>query len=244
MEVSYIGFMSQNIKAIYGQDINITLKEDAEILEEVVVVGYGSQKKSDVTGAIATVMAKDIENIPVNDFGSALAGRSAGVQVITPSGKPNGGFSIRVRGVTSINAGNEPLYVVDGVPTSDTKSINPSEIENITVLKDASSAAIYGNAGANGVVLITTKKGRKGEAKVELNAYYGVPYWTTNVLCTVCRDCGNIDPNTLMSCPKCGSKNIDYGTRVIGYLKLISNFSKGRQVEANKRFYQGGMKLV
>ena len=79
---------------------------------------------------------------------------------------------------------------------------------------------------------------------IELNAYYGVPYWTTNVLCTVCRDCGNIDPNTLMSCPKCGSKNIDYGTRVIGYLKLISNFSKGRQVEANKRFYQGGMKIV
>lgn len=85
----------------------------------------------------------------MNDFGSALAGRSAGVQVITPSGKPNEGFlSIRVRGATSINAGNEPLYVVDGVPTSDTKTINPSEIESITVLKDASSAAIYGNAGA------------------------------------------------------------------------------------------------
>lgn len=154
-------------------DAECNFRGRCEKLDEVVVVGYSVQKKKDITGAVSTVLAKDIENIPVNDFGSALAGRSAGVQVITPSGKPNEGFSIRVRGATSINAGNEPLYVVDGVPTSDTKTINPSEIESITVLKDASSAAIYGNAGANGVVLITTKRGRKGEAQIELNAYYG-----------------------------------------------------------------------
>ncbi len=173
LQYSFLGYLSQEKRIGDNRMLNVTLEEDVKKLDEVVVVGYSVQKKKDITGAVSTVLAKDIENIPVNDFGSALAGRSAGVQVITPSGKPNEGFSIRVRGATSINAGNEPLYVVDGVPTSDTKTINPSEIESITVLKDASSAAIYGNAGANGVVLITTKRGRKGEAQIELNAYYG-----------------------------------------------------------------------
>ena len=173
LQYSFLGYLSQEKRIGDNRVLNVTLEEDVKKLDEVVVVGYSVQKKKDITGAVSTVLAKDIENIPVNDFGSALAGRSAGVQVITPSGKPNEGFSIRVRGATSINAGNEPLYVVDGVPTSDTKTINPSEIESITVLKDASSAAIYGNAGANGVVLITTKRGRKGEAQIELNAYYG-----------------------------------------------------------------------
>ena len=173
LQFSFLGYLPQERKIGSNRNLNIVLEEDVKKIDEVVVVGYSVQKKKDITGAVSTILAKDIENIPVNDFGSALAGRSAGVQVITPSGKPNEGFSIRVRGATSINAGNEPLYVVDGVPTSDTKTINPSEIESITVLKDASSAAIYGNAGANGVVLITTKKGRKGEAQIELNAYYG-----------------------------------------------------------------------
>jgi TonB-linked SusC/RagA family outer membrane protein len=173
LRFSFLGYRPQERKVEENRTLNVTLQEDVQSIDEVVVVGYSVQKKKDITGAISTVLARDIENIPVNDFGSALAGRSAGVQVITPSGKPNEGFSIRVRGATSINAGNEPLYVVDGVPTTDTKSINPSEIESVTILKDASSAAIYGNAGANGVVLITTKKGRKGEAQIELNAYYG-----------------------------------------------------------------------
>lgn len=173
LQFSFIGFIQSEKKAGENKTIHTVLDEDVKKLEEVVVMGYSVQKKKDVTGSVSTVLAKDIENIPANDFGSALAGRSAGVQVITPSGKPNEGFSIRVRGATSINAGNEPLYVVDGVPTTDTKTISPSEIESITVLKDASSAAIYGNAGANGVVLITTKRGRKGDAQIELNAYYG-----------------------------------------------------------------------
>lgn len=171
---SFMGYLNNQQEVGNRSTIDVMLEESQLAVDEVVVVGYGVQKKKEVTGAVSTLAAKDIENIPVNDFGSALAGRAAGVQVVTPSGKPNAGFSIRVRGSTSISAGNEPLYVVDGVPTGDTKSISPAEIESITVLKDASSAAIYGNAGANGVVLITTKQGRRGDAKIELNAYYGL----------------------------------------------------------------------
>lgn len=170
--ISYIGFLAQEI-ILKDTSISVTLKEDSQYLEEVVVVGYGVQRKKNLTGAVSVIDSKTLSSTPSNDFGSALKGRAAGVHVITPSGKPNAGFSIRVRGTTSINAGNDPLYVVDGIPTNDTKTINPNEIETITVLKDAASAAIYGASGANGVVLITTKQGSKDNAKIELNAYWG-----------------------------------------------------------------------
>src|SRR5690606_15681670 len=106
--------------------------------------GYGVQEKKDITGAVSVVDAEAFESRPNSQFGNLIQGKTAGVQVITPSGKPSAGFSMRVRGTNSISAGSEPLYVVDGVPTTDTRTINPSDIENITVLKDASSAAIYG----------------------------------------------------------------------------------------------------
>lgn len=170
---SFVGYSPVSKNVENDDTVNVVMLEDITKLNEVVVVGYSTQKKKDITGSVSTVDANEIENLPVNDFGSALAGRAPGVQVISANGKPNEGFSMRVRGATSINAGNEPLYVVDGVPTTDTKTISPSEIESITVLKDASSAAIYGNAGANGVVLITTKQGKKGKAQVTLNAYGG-----------------------------------------------------------------------
>lgn len=173
LQVSYLGFEDMEVNVGNKARVNIALTPDNQLLEGVVVMGYGTQKKKDITGAVASVEASDIEDLPVNNFGSAISGRIAGVQVVSPSGKPNGGFSIRVRGATSISAGNEPLYVVDGVPTSDTYSINPEEIESISILKDASSAAIYGSAGANGVVLITTKAGRKEDSRIEFNAYYG-----------------------------------------------------------------------
>ena len=181
LQYSFLGYLSQEKRIGDNRMLNVTLEEDVKKLDEVVVVGYSVQKKKDITGAVSTVLAKDIENIPVNDFGSALAGRSAGVQVITPSGKPNEGFSIRVRGATSINAGNEPLYVVDGVPTSDTKTINPSEIESITVLKDASSAAIYGSKASNGVILITTKRGKTGAPRISYNGYVGIQNATATI---------------------------------------------------------------
>ncbi len=173
LQVSYLGFEDMEVNVGNRARVNIVLNPDNQLLEGVVVTGYGTQKKKDITGAVASVKASEIEDLPVNNFGSAISGRIAGVQVVSPSGKPNGGFSIRVRGATSISAGNEPLYVVDGVPTSDTYSINPEEIESISILKDASSAAIYGSAGANGVVLITTKAGRKEDSRIEFNAYYG-----------------------------------------------------------------------
>ena len=170
---SYVGYLTRDVQVSAMENINVALEEDTHMLEGVVVMGYGVQRKGDITGAVSTVQARSIEDIPVNNFGAAIAGRTAGVQVVSPSGKPSGGFSVRVRGATSITAGNEPLYVVDGVPTTDTYSINPEEIESITVLKDASSAAIYGSAGANGVVLITTKSGNREETTVEFNAYFG-----------------------------------------------------------------------
>lgn len=170
---SFLGFIDKEEAVGTRNNLKVVLQANSQLLEGVVVMGYGVQKKKDITGAVSTVKSSDIEDLPVNNFGAAIAGRTAGVQVVSPSGKPNAGFSIRVRGATSISAGNEPLYVVDGVPTTDTYSINPEEIESISILKDASSAAIYGSAGANGVVIITTKAGKKEDSKIEFNAYYG-----------------------------------------------------------------------
>jgi len=177
---SYIGFKTQEI-LINGQSvINVEMQEDASILDEIVLVGYGSQLKKDITGSVSTIDSEAFESRPNTQVGSLLQGQSAGVQVISGSGKPSGGFSVRIRGTNSINASSEPLYVVDGVPTNDTRAINPSDIDTITVLKDASSAAIYGAQGANGVVLITTKKGTTSKPKVSLDIYSGVSQvWNT-----------------------------------------------------------------
>jgi len=177
---SYIGFKTQEI-LVKGQSvINVDLQEDTSVLDEVVIVGYGSQLKKDITGSVSTIDSDSFESRPNTQVGSLLQGQSAGVQVISGSGKPSGGFSVRIRGTNSINASSEPLYVVDGVPTTDTRSINPSDIDTITVLKDASSAAIYGAQGANGVVLITTKRGTTSKPKVSLDIYSGVSQvWNT-----------------------------------------------------------------
>ncbi len=169
LTVSFMSYETQTINLGARSHIDVVLESDIKQLDEVVVVGYGVQSKKDLTGAISVVKASDMENIPVVDFGSAIAGRTSGVQVLSSSGKPGSGFSIQIRGASSINASSEPLYILDGVPTTDTQNINPADIESISILKDASSAAIYGSAGANGVVIITTKRGRSGEANVQLN---------------------------------------------------------------------------
>lgn len=161
---SYIGYLTQEKKAVAGV-MNITLKEDTKTLDEVVVVGYGVQKKSSVTGAISQVKAEDMENRTISNAPAALQGKTAGVQVIQTSAAPGSSPTVRVRGYSS-NVGSNPLYVVDGIRLSDISGIDPNDIASMEVLKDAASAAIYGAEAGNGVVLITTKKGKSGQGKI------------------------------------------------------------------------------
>jgi len=172
--ISYIGYATKEV-AINGQtQITVALLEDASSLDEVVVVGYGTVKKSDLTGSVSSVNSDEIAQVPVTSVSSALQGRAAGVSVNQASGQPGQGVIIRVRGNNSISGGNNPLYVVDGFPLDDFGSdINPEDIKSIEVLKDASSTAIYGSRGANGVILVTTKRGAEGKTKVSYHGYQG-----------------------------------------------------------------------
>ena len=165
--ISYVGYRSQTIALGGKSDIKITLEEDKQLLDEVVVVGYGVQRKSDVTGALTRVGEKELNARPVNNAFEALQGKAAGVD-ITTSERPGTVGSIAIRGQRSISAGKGPLYVVDGVPLQATSldALNPRDIESIDILKDASSTAIYGSRGANGVVLVTTKRGQEGKMQV------------------------------------------------------------------------------
>lgn len=176
LEFSYIGYQSQQLKAKSGSLMSVVLSEDTELLDEVVVVGYGVQKKSDLTGSVGSVKAKDIQKMPVASVDQALQGRVSGVQITTANGAPGASTTIRIRGGNSINAGNEPLYVIDGIiGGGDLSTINPQDIASIEILKDASSTAIYGSRGANGVVLITTKRGEGVDGtQVSYNGYYGI----------------------------------------------------------------------
>lgn len=172
--ISFIGYETQEIAVGNRTQIDVTLGGDLKTLNEVVVIGYGTQKRGDVTTSIASVDTKDIEERPILQAAQALQGKAAGVQVTQPSGKPGSALSIRVRGATSVQAGNEPLYVIDGVPTMDTRDLNVNDIESIQVLKDASSAAIYGARASNGVVIVTTKRGKANQSQVNFAAYYGI----------------------------------------------------------------------
>ena len=179
---SFVGYVTQEVAAGSQSTINITLKPDMKSLEEVVVVGYGTQKRGDITGSVASVSAKDLNGLPTPSLDAALTGKMPGVYVAQTTGTPGGGLSVRVRGTGSIGAGNEPLYVIDGFPVTATysqtsnplNSLNPNDIESIEVLKDASSTAIYGSRGSNGVVIVTTKSGKSGKMKVDIDAYTGV----------------------------------------------------------------------
>lgn len=171
LKLSYVGYKPQSVKA--GSNLNITLEEDNTTLEDVVVVGYGTMKRKDLTGAVASVSGEKLAANPVANVAQALQGQLPGVSVISQDGRPGATMSIRVRGGGSITQSNDPLYIVDGVTVSDISDIPADNIESIDVLKDAASTAIYGARGANGVILITTK-GSKGEgkAKVKYNVYY------------------------------------------------------------------------
>jgi TonB-linked SusC/RagA family outer membrane protein len=172
--VSFIGYVTQEKPFTGPGPINIILQVDAKTLEEVVVVGYGTQQKSQVTGAISSISAKEISELPITSPQQALQGRAAGVEVLNSGNRPGQAVSVRIRGRRSFNAGNDPLYVVDGIPLSgDISDINPNDIQSMEVLKDASSTAIYGSRGANGVVIITTKRGSAGRTSVSYDGYYG-----------------------------------------------------------------------
>lgn len=170
LTVSYVGFVDQDVKAT--DNVKVVLKEDQKALDEVVVIGYGSVKKSDLTGSVASVSGDDLIRTATNSPVAALQGRAAGVTVNLGSGSPDATASIQIRGVGTPNDSN-PLYVVDGFPMSDINYLNPNDIKNIEILKDASATAIYGSRGANGVVIITTKSGQAGNVKIAVDAYYG-----------------------------------------------------------------------
>ena len=167
IEISFVGYKTVNV-AVKGQStIKVILEEDTETLEEVVVVGYGVQKKSDVTGALTQVSSKTIRERPVQNALQAMQGKAAGVQ-ITSNNRPGELGDVRIRGSRSLNASNDPLYVIDGIPMSvgSMADVNPNDIESMEILKDASATAIYGSRGANGVILITTKKGKTGKVTI------------------------------------------------------------------------------
>jgi TonB-linked SusC/RagA family outer membrane protein len=172
LQVSYIGYLSEIIEIAGQEVVDVTLLPDLQQLEEVVVIGYGVQKKSDLTGAVATVSGEKLAELPVLGVDQALQGRAAGVSVIQNTGMPGARTSIQIRGISSIN-GTEPLIIVNGARSGDIDMLNPYDIESVEILKDASSAAIYGATGGNGVILITTKKGKPGKITTNFNYYRG-----------------------------------------------------------------------
>ena len=169
---SYMGY--ETVESIAtGSTLDVKLKESSSQLNEVVVIGYGTQRKADLTTSVASVSSDEWADRPIISAQQAIQGKAAGVQVIQPSGKPGVGMQVRVRGSSSLQAGNDPIYVVDGIITNDITNISPSDIESMQVLKDASSAAIYGSRAANGVVIITTKSGVKGKTQIDFSTYVG-----------------------------------------------------------------------
>ncbi|MBL0744508.1 SusC/RagA family TonB-linked outer membrane protein [Chryseolinea lacunae] len=173
---TFIGYLAQEQPLNGRSTVNVTLAADIQQLTEVVVVGYGTQRKKDITGSVASVSTKEVTELPVTNAQQALQGRIAGVDVVSTGTTPGSGVSVRIRGRRSFNAGNDPLYVLDGIPLAGgIGDINPQDIQSMDVLKDASATAIYGSRGANGVVLITTKRGSTdGKTKVTYDGYYGV----------------------------------------------------------------------
>ncbi|GAB4044336.1 SusC/RagA family TonB-linked outer membrane protein [Spirosoma litoris] len=170
---SFVGYLPQEVTVGNRTVVDVTLKTDNKTLDEIVVVGYGTVKKKDLTGSVGVISSKEVKDLGVTRIEQGLAGRVAGVQVKAVSGEPGAAPQIRVRGIGSISAGAGPLYVVDGFPTDNIQTLNPNDIETLDILKDASATAIYGSRGSNGVVIINTKRGKSGKANITLDTYYG-----------------------------------------------------------------------
>jgi TonB-dependent starch-binding outer membrane protein SusC len=172
---SFIGYSTQEVAVNGRTRVDVTLAASVESLDEVIVIGYGTQKKSDITGSVASVTSESLREVPVANVQNALQGRAAGVEVQRIGSTPGSSAQIRIRGERSVSGSNDPLIVLDGIPYQGTLSdINPDDITSIEVLKDASATAIYGSRGANGVILISTKRGKKGENTLSFNSYYGI----------------------------------------------------------------------
>ncbi|GAB4029286.1 SusC/RagA family TonB-linked outer membrane protein [Spirosoma jeollabukense] len=256
--VSYVGFLTKDVELQNRVKIDVELEPKASLLNDVVVIGYGTAKKSDITGSVASVTEKDF-NKGVNVSAEQLiAGKVAGVQIVQSSGEPGGGINVNIRGMGSLNAGNSPLYVVDGFPIDNSStvsgtganftgmrtarnplnSINPGDIASIEVLKDASATAIYGSRGANGVVLITTKRGKDGGLKVSYDAYYGVQ--------NVMRDIDLLSANDYKTAMNslidagAGSANVKIGDFSGGtdWLKLM--YRKNAPIQSHNISFSGG----
>lgn len=179
---SYVGFIAKEVEVGGRTSIDVVLEQSVESLDEIVVIGYGTQRKSDLTGAMTSVTSKEIEGQAFSNVGQALQGKVAGADITSTSGEPGGAMQVRIRGQGTFgNSG--PLYVIDGVPISgdNINSINTNDIESINILKDASASAIYGSRAANGVILVTTKKGKAGETRLSYNGYYGVQSFTNYI---------------------------------------------------------------
>ncbi len=170
---SYVGMQNQTVDVAGKSSVNVSMKDDSQMLEEVVAIGYGTVRKKDLTGAVANMGQKQLKDIPVSSATEAMTGKMAGVNVTSTEGSPDADIKIRVRGGGSLSQDNSPLYIVDGFEVSSISDIAPSEIESIDVLKDASSTAIYGARGANGVIIVTTKSGTQGKVKIDLGASWG-----------------------------------------------------------------------
>lgn len=174
LEISYIGYRPKEIKVGSKEIVAVTLEEDTQTLEEIVVVGYGTQKKINMTGAVAQIDNKDLESRPIQNLSSGIQGLMPGVTVTSQGGRPGqDGGSIRIRGVGTLNTA-DPYILVDGIETGTMNSVDPNDVESISVLKDAASAAIYGSKASNGVILITTKRGKTGKPRISYNGYVGI----------------------------------------------------------------------
>ena len=169
----YIGYKEKTVSIKQNEIVNVVLEPDSKVLEEVVAIGYGTMKKSDLTGAVASIKSDALQKTPAAGLDQALQGRAAGVTVNANSGQPGASATIRIRGIGTVN-NSAPIYVVDGAIVSDISFLSPNDIESTEILKDASATAIYGSRGANGVIMVTTKKGKEGKSNISLNAYYGV----------------------------------------------------------------------
>ena len=177
LQFSYIGYKTQEIKVGNQRNFSVTMQEDAQALDEVVVVGYQEVRKGDLTGSVAKANMKDLLSVPVASFDQALGGRIAGVNVSSGEGMPGATMNITIRGNNSLTQDNTPLYIIDGFPVEDpamAAAINPNDIESTNILKDASATAIYGSRGANGVVVITTKQGKVGKPVITYDGSFGI----------------------------------------------------------------------
>lgn len=175
LTISFIGYETKNVTISNQKTLNVVLKETVNELDELVVVSYGTQKKRDLTGSVSKIDADNLSDLPVGQFAQKLQGQVAGLQINQSTGQPGQGMAFRIRGAASINGGSEPLFVVDGMPISTgINNISPDEIETFSVLKDAAATSLYGSRAANGVILITTKRGKQGRTEVTFSANYGI----------------------------------------------------------------------